>query len=206
MKIVIKDIDQTKLEKSNLFGSGNEMMSLKEYTDIAKRCIGHFASSDLAAQMLKSEDAISFVAEHLMMATCRYDATRGRTVRSYHNQCAIWAIQNWVARIRKTTDYEILSLNKELREEGAAREMYQVIEDERPLPLNEIEREENMERVSQLLSSPALSKMERECISMKFLQEMSATEIAEDMGVNRKLVYTSIQKGVAKLREFYNEG
>jgi DNA-directed RNA polymerase specialized sigma24 family protein len=48
--------------------------------------------------------------------------------------------------------------------------------------------------------------MERECISMKFLQEMSATEIAEDMGVNRKLVYTSIQKGVAKLREFYNEG
>jgi len=163
MKIVIKDIDKTKLEKSNLFGSGNEMMSLQEYTDIAKRCIGHFASSDLASQMLKSEDAISFVAEHLMMATCRYDETKGRTLRSYHNQCAIWAIQNWVARIRKTTDYEILSLNKELREEGAAREMYQVVEDERPLPLNEIEREENMQEVNRLLSSPALSKLGR-CI------------------------------------------
>ena len=205
MKIVIKDIDKTKLEKSNLFGSGNEMMSLQEYTDIAKRCIGHFASSDLASQMLKSEDAISFVAEHLMMATCRYDETKGRTLRSYHNQCAIWAIQNWVARIRKTTDYEILSLNKELKEEGAAREMYQVVEDERPLPLNEIEREENAQEVNRLLSSPALSKLERDCISMKFLQELTATEIAEQMGVNRKLVYTSIQKGVAKLREFYNE-
>ena len=40
---------------------------------------------------------------------------------------------------------------------------------------------------------------------MKFLQEMSAADIAEEVGVNRKLVYTSIQKGVAKLREFHNE-
>lgn len=205
MKVVIKDIDKTKLAKSDIFNNDNEMLSLNEYINIAKRCIGHFASSDLAAQMLRNDDAISFVAEHLMMASCRYDEAKGRTVRSYHNQCAIWAIQNWVARISKNESYEILSLNKELREEGTAREMYQVLEDERPLPINSIELEENRMLADELLASPVLSKLEKDCISMKFLRQMSATEIAEDLEVNRKLVYTSIQKGIAKLREFHSE-
>ena len=151
MKIVIKDIDKTKLENNDIFASANEMLSLQEYVGISKRCIGHFASPDLAKQMLQSEDAISFVAEHLMMATCRHDESKGRTLRSYHNQCAIWAIQNWVARISKHTDYEILSLNKELQEGGTAREMYQVIEDERPTLPSEMERQENMARVQKLL-------------------------------------------------------
>ena len=205
MKIVIKDIDQTKLANNNIFASTNEMLSLKEYVDISKRCIGHFASPDLAKQMLRSEDAISFVAEHLMMATCRHDEEKGRTLRSYHNQCAIWAIQNWVARISKKTDYEILSLNKELKDGGTAREMYQVIEDERPAPISDIERQENMDRVKKLLASPVLSQLEQSCISMKFLNEMSANEISESLDINRKLVYTSIQKGLAKLREFHDE-
>tara|TARA_R110000824_G_scaffold9415_4_gene42118 strand:+ start:19065 stop:19685 length:621 start_codon:yes stop_codon:yes gene_type:complete len=205
MKIVIKDIDKTKLENNNIFASTNEMLSLEEYIDISKRCIGHFASPDLAKQMLQSEDAISFVAEHLMMATCRHDEEKGRTLRSYHNQCAIWAIQNWVARISKNSDYEILSLNKELKDGGTAREMYHVIEDERPAFPSEMERQENMDRAQKLLSSPVLSKLEQDCISMKFLDEMSAKEIAEDLDINRKLVYTSIQKGLAKLREFHDE-
>jgi RNA polymerase sigma factor (sigma-70 family) len=205
MKIVIKDIDQTKLANNNIFASTNEMLSLQEYVDISKRCIGHFASSDLAKQMLQSEDAISFVAEHLMMATCRHDAAKGRTLRSYHNQCAIWAIQNWVARISKNTDYEILSLNKELKDGGTAREMYQIIEDDRPAPISDMERQENMDRVKKLLASPVLSQLEQSCISMKFLSEMSANEISKSLDINRKLVYTSIQKGLAKLREFHDE-
>ena len=205
MKVVIKDIDKTKLKNNKIFESTNEMLSLQEYVNISKRCIGHFASPDLAKQMLQSEDAISFVAEHLMMATCRHDEAKGRTLRSYHNQCAIWAIQNWVARISKNTDYEILSLNKELKESGTAREMYQVIADERPVFPSNIERQENLLLAQKLLSSPVLSELEKDCISMKFLDEMSASEIAERLDVNRKLVYTSIQKGLAKLREFYDE-
>jgi len=205
MKVVIKDIDKTKLKNNKIFDSTNEMLSLQEYINISKRCIGHFASPDLAKQMLQSEDAISFVAEHLMMATCRHDEARGRTLRSYHNQCAIWAIQNWVARISKNADYEILSLNKELKEGGTAREMYQVIADERPVFPSGVERQENMAQVQKLLSSPVLSKLEQDCISMKFLHEMSAKDIAESLNMNRKLVYTSIQKGLAKLREFYDE-
>ena len=205
MKIVIKDLDKTKLENNGIFASTNEMLPLQEYIDISKRCIGHFASPDLAKQMLQSEDAISFVDEHLMMATCRHNESKGRTLRSYHNQCAIWAIQNWVARISKHADYEILSLNKELPEGGTAREMCQVIEDERPTPISEMERQENMEKVRKLLSSPVLSKLEQDCISMKFLDEISASEIAAELDINRKLVYTSIQKGLSKLREFHDE-
>jgi len=207
MKIVIKDIDKTKLKTNKIFEHTNEMMSLGEYIDISKRCIGHFASPDLARQMLQSEDAIAFVAEHIMMATCRHDESRGRTLRSYHNQCAIWAIQNWVARISKRSNYEVLSLNKDLKEHygGKIMQMYQIIEDERPIPISEMEIQENKTKVQQLLSSPMLSKLEHDCISMKFLDEISAKEISEIFDISLKLVYTSIRKGLAKLRKFYDE-
>ena len=125
MKVVIKDIDATKLQKSEIFETDNELLDLSSYILMAKKCIAYFASPDLSQQMLRNEDAISFVAEHLMMGTCRWDESKGRAFKSYHNQCAIWAIQNWVSRITKDNPAPY-SLNKTLNQDNNV-QFYQIL-------------------------------------------------------------------------------
>ena len=206
MKVVIKDIDQTKLEKSNIFGDetiSERIMELSDYLEISKKCIAHFASNDLAKQMLRSEDAVSFVAEHLMMGTCRWKPNRGKTVRSYHNQCAIWAIQNWISRISKK-GVDILSLNKDLSD-SEGNQLYEILEDDRKIPPSSIELEENAAEVDRILSDRTISEKEEKCIRMKFLDQLSVAEISESLGISKKMVYTNVQRGLKKLRKKHNE-
>ena len=206
MKVVIKDIDQTKLEKSNIFGDetiSERIMELSDYLEISKKCIAHFASNALANQMLRSEDAVSFVAEHLMMGTCRWKPNRGKTVRSSHNQCAICAIQNWISRISKK-GVDILSLNKDLSD-SEGNQLYEILEDDRKIPPSSIELEENAAEVDRILSDRTISEKEEKCIRMKFLDQLSVAEISESLGISKKMVYTNVQRGLKKLRKKHNE-
>ena len=206
MKVVIKDIDQTKLEKSNIFGDetiSERIMELSDYLEISKKCIAHFASNALANQMLRSEDAVSFVAEHLMMGTCRWKPNRGKTVRSYHNQGASWAIQNWISRISKK-GVDILSLNKDLSD-SEGNQLYEILEDDRKIPPSSIELEENAAEVDRILSDRTISEKEEKCIRMKFLDQLSVAEISESLGISKKMVYTNVQRGLKKLRKKHNE-
>ena len=201
MKLIIKDVDAKKLEKNGTFKNEEgvqRMFSMQEYLDIAKRCIAHFANRDLKMQMLRSEDAISFVAEHLMYATCRWAAEKGRTLRSYHNQCAIWAIQNWMSRLVKTR--EVLSVNKELNQGESVVQLYEILEDPRNTSFLETKNEEDRSQISSIIEKSSLSDIERRCIVSKFLDHMSVKEIAKDISKTDKFVYNIIDKAIKKLR------
>ena len=201
MKLIIKDVDAKKLEKNGTFrneGAPERMFGLQEYLDIAARCIAHFANRDLKSQMLKSEDAISFVAEHLMYATCRWSPERGRTLRSYHNQCAIWAIQNWMSRLVKTR--EVLSINKELNQDESVVQLYEILEDPRDSSFADTKNDEDRSEIMSIIDKSSLSSMEKRCLVGKFLEHMSVKEISEDINKTDKFVYNIIDRAIKKLR------
>jgi RNA polymerase sigma factor (sigma-70 family) len=203
MKLIIKDLDARKLKANGTFGkpeSVARMYSMKEYIDIAKRCIAHFASRDLKRQMLKSEDAISFVAEHLMYATCRWEQEKGRTLRSYHNQCAIWAIQNWMSRLSNARDLK--SLNFEVTEEGkdGRVQFYEIIEDKRDLSFSDVKNEEMRNEIKSIIADSSLNDMEKRCVINRFIDHMKVKEIACEINKTDKFVYNIIDRAIKKLR------
>ena len=202
MKLIIKDIDADKIRKNQTFENKNpevEMLSLDEYLNIAKKCIAYFANRDLRSQMLKSEDAVSFVAEHLMSATCRWSPDKGRTLRSYHNQCAIWAIQNWMSRLAKTR--EVLSINKEIGGDDDTCQLYEILEDKRDLSFSETKYQEMRTEIRSMIDGSGLSEMEKDCLTKKFLDHMSVKEISKDINKVDKFVYNIIQRAIKKLRK-----
>jgi RNA polymerase sigma factor (sigma-70 family) len=202
MKLIIKDLDEQKLSNNKTFENKDpdtEMFSLDEYLSIAQKCIAHFANRDLRTQMLKSEDAISFVAEHLMFATCRWSPQRGRTLRSYHNQCAIWAIQNWVSRLAKTKD--ILSIHKDLNDDESSLQLYEILEDKRDLSFSDTKHREKREEIRLIIDKSKLSQVEKACLVKRFLDHMEVKEISKDISKGEKFVYSIIDRAVKKLRK-----
>ena len=74
--------------------------SLDFYTNLAKKIIAKIGPTffaGLSKQMLKDEDAISFVANAIMMGDWRWKQKEEdkplKGLYSYRNQCAIWAIK-----------------------------------------------------------------------------------------------------------------
>ena len=201
MKLIIKDIDADKLKKNQTFENKNsevEMLGLHEYLNIAKKCISYFANRDLKSQMLQSEDAISFVAEHLMSATCRWSPDKGRTLRSYHNQCAIWAIQNWMCRLAKTK--EILSINKEMGTDDDTCQLYEILEDKRDLSFSEARYQEMRSEIRSMIEQSRLSEMEKRCLILRFLDHLEVKEISQKINRGDKFVYNILQRSTQKLR------
>ena len=79
--------------------------SLDTYIGLAKKTISKFGSqfySGLSTEMLKNSDAISDVATAIMYADWRFDPNRPgksgqkKTLYSYRNQCALWAMKTYV--------------------------------------------------------------------------------------------------------------
>ena len=95
--------------------------SMSEYVSLAKKTINKFAPqfyNGLNKEMLNNEDAISDVATAIMYADWRYDPNREgssgmkKTLYSYRNQCAIWAIQTYITnKYKKTKTQENMSLD-----------------------------------------------------------------------------------------------
>jgi len=104
------------------------LLTLYEYIEIAKRCIGAFAS-DCGQSLLNDDDAVAHVAEHLMLGHLRWKEDGGRTLYSYLNQCAIWAIKSWKNKLYQTNkQHQELSLNASSgRDEGT--QLYQFVSD-----------------------------------------------------------------------------
>lgn len=201
MSVVLWDINSSKRRDSGTLTSTPEtesrMLSLDDYLEISKRCISAFASGTVRSSMLNSEDAISFIAEHLMYASCRWDAELGRTLRSYLNQCAIWAIRRWILLSKKANEFSCMSLNAEIYDEQEP--LYSVISDEAIQPVDELCRKEETDAIRKIMDSE-LTDRQRECIELIYIQGVSGAEAARQLGISRQAVEQCTTKGIAKIR------
>lgn len=193
MSVVIVDINSNVLKRTGNMTSTPEiearMLPLDEYYKIAKRTIIHFAGPSLAKSMVNDEDAMSFMAESLMRATVRWEQHRmgGRTLRSYLNQCAKWAIDRWVLNKKQAGRNNTMSLDLEIDEDGNS--MHNFVADT------------NVDgNIEDMINKPYLNDTQKECLRLKFVNGLTYRNIGEVLNKTHQRVEQIVKVALKKLR------
>lgn len=185
--------------------------SLSFYINLAKKTISKFAPkfyNGLSTEMLKSEEAISDVATALMYADWRFDENRKgktglqKTLYSYRNQCAIWAIKTYITNKYKTT--KVSSLDFELDNEKF---LDSIIEDKKnTCPVNILIEQEHKDNlafsINHLLNNNLLSEKQKKQIHMYYFEDKTLSEIGEEFGVSREAIRQNIKRGLEIIKSY----
>ncbi len=176
-----------------------EFDTLSNYTNIAKKTISKFASKfypGLAKEMLSNDETVSEIASAIMHADWNWDQERkgkltgkGKSVYSYRNQCAIWAIKTYITnkykknkRQQKQMDY--LVQNYEHKYDANPADIYE-----------EKEYFDNLSAdVTDLLNNAPLTEKQKKQLVMYYYEEKTLSEIGEAVRQN-------IHKGLAILKQ-----
>lgn len=214
-------IKDKRLKKiSNTRTKGNTMQtkeycSMSEYVSLAKKTINKFAPkfyNGLNKEMLSNEDAISDVATAIMYADWRYDPNREgssgmkKTLYSYRNQCAIWAIQTYISnKYKKSKTYESMSLDFGLSHDESSSSYYNIICDNKQKdPLDNLidqEEQDNMKYdLETLLNSGIITDKQKEQLKMYYVDDMTLSEIGEVFGVSREAIRQSIKRAINNIQ------
>jgi len=187
--------------------------SLSFYIDLAKKAISRFpfARGETRQEMLKSDDAISSVANSIMMGDWRWDPNREgssgqkKTHYSYRNQCAIWSIKSYISK-KKNTKYKqtdcYVSNNVSDKKSLIFDLLYK--ENEDPLDLL-IEKEEAMnikKYIKKLLyvNSNILTDRQSKYIKYYFFENLTFSQIGLKYNITREAVRQGIVKILEKIR------
>jgi len=185
--------------------------SLSTYISLAKKTISKFGPkfyNGLSTEMLKNEEAISDVATALMYADWRFDADRPgksgqkKTLYSYRNQCAIWAIKTYVTNKYKSKKH--LSLDHDNDNDQKLDSMIPDTKQQSPVDcLIDQEYHANLSvDIETLFSSSALSSKQKEQIEMYYFQDKTLSEIGKEFGVSREAVRQNIKRGLDIIKNF----
>lgn len=203
MTVVIRDINVKKRASSECFKNPPEMYTMPEYVEIAKKCICTFAEHSFAQSMLRDEDAISHVAEHLMIGHCRWKEDGGRTLRSYLNQCSIWAIQVWLTKVCEANAKSILSLNHSSTSFDSREQLYELVADKKAEEPFELLFNNNRVAAMELINSECLNETQRTCLEGRYIEGKSLQAIADGLGVTRQAVFQTVDKAIKILKNEY---
>lgn len=204
MSVILKDIDVKKRETNNYAENNCEMYSLDKYMDIAKKCISLFSGPQNSSPMIKDEDAVSHVAEHIMWGHLRWRQDGGRTLKSYLNQCAIWSIKVWKTKAYNNKDKKILSLNHPISAySDEDSQHYEIVADKSAEEPFDILFNRKKDEVKKILKNNCLTNLQNLCLNQRYIHGKKLQEIANEMGVSRQAVNQHIKKGVNKLRKYH---
>ena len=186
--------------------------SLSQYLLLAKKTISKFGPkfyNGLSTEMLKNTDAISDVATALMYADWKFDPNRTgkegqkKTLYSYRNQCALWAIKSYVTN--KYKKQKNMSLDFELDSDSQKFRSY--IKDEKtkdPLDIL-IEKEEADDltiSLECLLDNSLLSEKQKEQIKMYYFENHTLSQIGNVFGVSREAVRQNIKRAIDIIKSY----
>jgi len=187
--------------------------SLDTYINLAKKTISKFGPkfyNGLSTEMLKNNDAVSDVATAIMYADWRFDPDRkgkngqAKTLYSYRNQCAIWAIKTYISnKYKKHSD----SISLDFNATGCDASMHATICDRTAIdPLDQlIEREETnnlSNNINNLLEHSNLSDKQKAQIKMYYLDNHTLSYIGKQFGVSREAVRQNIKRAIEIIRSY----
>lgn len=186
------------------------------YLNLSKKIIAKMGSSffnGLSKDMLKNEDSIAFVANAIMMGDWRWKqnnddlAKQNKSLYSYRNQCAIWAMKTYVTKQYKNkynnkkikTDYSINHQTDSLSLES-------IIQDNSQRePIDIIIEKENNKEISDLLSkffeSDIISDKQKEYIKLYYFEKLTLEKIGKKFGVTREAIRQSLRSAIKRIRE-----
>lgn len=201
MSVILKDIDVNKRKCSNVH-KNNNLEDMSFYIDMAKKCISIFAGPSFCKSMISDEDAISHVAEHIMWGHTRWDANRGRSLKSYLNQCGIWAIKVWQTKVyNNSNSNKTLSLNHVIDEENSSCELSNLIEDKKANTPHDSLYDNKALQALEFMNSDCLTPLQSMCLKSRYVEGKKLREIAESLSVTRQAVNQHIKKAISKLRK-----
>lgn len=205
MTVVLKDIDIQKRSNNNYSENPPNMYNLNKYREIAKKCISLFAGYPMSSKMIKDEDAIAHVAEHIVWGHLRWKENGGRTLRSYLNQCAIWSIKVWKTKIYQSEKKKTRSLNYTISGDGdvGGSQQYEIISDQKSSEPFDILFNDQTIEAKNIINNKCLTKLQNSCMKQRYLEGKKLREIAETMGVSRQAVNQHIKKAINKLRKHH---
>lgn len=197
-----------------------EFDSLQDYLLLAKKAISKFANqfyNGLSTKMLKDEDAVSSVANAIMMADWRWDENyqndKGtkKTKYSYRNQCALWAIQTYISKDhQKDKKYKnkVYSLDHiiESNDETTA---HNITQDDRVLsPEQILINKENKEELSKLIQSlldlECLTTRQKDYIRLYYFESYTFEKIGQKYGITREAVRQGLNKALSLIKDSIN--
>ena len=153
--------------------------------------------------MLKNPDAVSDVATALMYADWKFDPERvgnggqKKTLYSYRNQCALWAIKTYVSG--KYKKQKNMSLDFDI--DSDSQKFKASIRDEKSKdPLDILIEQESLEdltvSVEALLDNKLLSEKQKKQIKMYYFDDKTLSEIGKIFGVSREAVRQNIKRAL----------
>ena len=178
--------------------------SLSTYISLAKKTISKFGPkfyNGLSAEMLKNEEAISDIATAIMYADWRFDSERKgksgqqKTLYSYRNQCAIWAIKTYITN--KYKQRKNISMDQENDND---QDINSIIADHKQKSPVEIVIENESAQllesdINNLLNNKLLSDKQRQQIIMYYFDNETLSSIGKKFGVSREAVRQNIKRG-----------
>ncbi|NBW12994.1 MAG: sigma-70 family RNA polymerase sigma factor [Caulobacteraceae bacterium] len=187
--------------------------SLDSYLGLAKKTISKFAPkfyNGLASEMLRNNDAISDVATAIMYADWRFNPDRvgksgqKKTLYSYRNQCALWAIKTYVTNKYKKktnnisldyeTDNDIKILNLSLKDHKAINPLDTLIEKEN--------KENLTEAIQQLFDNSLLSEKQKEQIRLYYFENETLSSIGKKFGVSREAIRQNLKRAIENIKQY----
>lgn len=218
MLLQINGIGNQKIEYKD--HSQLEFDSLNTYMILAKKSISKFSNqfyNGLSSKMLKDEDAISSIANAIMMADWRWDENyqndKGtkKTKYSYRNQCALWAIQTYVSKnYKKNKKFKtnVYSLDYMVEKDDEST-VHNFTEDTKSISpedmlINKENKEELSSLINKLLQLDCLSDRQRDYIQLYYFESYTFEKIGKKYGITREAVRQGLNKAISLIKESIN--
>lgn len=214
--MIIPSIGKQKIKYSD--HSSINFESLDFYLNLAQKIIAKLGPtffSGLSKEMLKNEDAIAFVANAIMMGDWRWkkeehgkeDQKQYKSLYSYRNQCAIWAIKTYVTKKYKTAHsnkraYNISGVGGKDCEDLMLTDVISDTNQREPIEIL-IEKENakiSESLINEILNSNILSDKQKDHIRMYYFENQTLEKIGEKYGVTREAIRQSIKTSLNKIR------
>lgn len=190
-------------------------LSLRSYLEQAEKIIKHFCSQPVIAVLSRNEDVISQVAQKLMEADWRYKEGMNTKQTTYRMMCGAWAIKVILNRLKGTSykklppDKKVLSLNFDddgdhSRNCDGILFSGRALKDDTAIHKDIKKEEEGFDSIlcEYFLSMSDLTEKQQACIRMKYLEQMSYSEIAEATGTTVQNIQQIIANGIARMQNF----
>lgn len=187
--------------------------SLPVYLNLAKKTINKFAPSFLSNEMLCNPDAVSDVATAIMYADWRFDPERTgktgqkKTLYSYRNQCAIWAIKTYITNKYKDKNNNWhFSLEYDFESEDNTKLSATIADHKSIDPLDSIIQKEKIESINylvdSLLNSDILSDKQKDQIKLYYIEGNTLAKIGKKYGVSREAVRQNIKRAIDSIKQY----
>lgn len=160
-----------------------EDLSLRQYREIARRCIKYYSMGCFTKRMLRDDDAVALVSSELMLAVVDYDVKRGATKNTYANNRAKYTIFKIINEYGR--DYKQFIYYKDLDKFPAKpfsiykRLLYQDIVD----------------------LTKELTDKQSMCLKLYYVKGLTMPAIADKLGISRQAVHKLIHKAVKNLKK-----